>query len=268
MADSHGVSETKTDPRLVTDQFDLTGRRALVTGASRGLGRAIALGFAERGANVMAVARTPGDLEETARLGEAEAGSVCPYVADLSNPETIESIVAAGAEILGGLDILVNNAGADHDSPIEETKFETWRSVVDVNLDSCWLMCQAASDLLATGGGKVINVASMLGLVAVRNNSAYVASKHGLVGLTRALALEWARRDVQVNAIAPGFVETNMTRDALTDDRVGNWIRKRTPVGRWAQPDEIVGPAIFLASSASDFMTGQVLVVDGGWTAQ
>jgi NAD(P)-dependent dehydrogenase (short-subunit alcohol dehydrogenase family) len=130
-------------------------------------------------------------------------------------------------------------------------------------------MCRAASPHLREhGGGKVVNIASILGLYAVRNNSAYVAAKHGVVGVTQALALEWARRNVQVNAIAPGFVETAMVAENLANEHVARWITRNTPQGRWAQPEEMTGPAIFLASGASDFMTGQVLVVDGGWTAQ
>ncbi len=251
------------------DHFDLTGRRALVTGASRGIGRAIALGFAKRGADVLAVARSADQLEETVQQGASAPGKIELLVADLRTEPSIEKCVNAGVELLGGLDILVNNAADDHDSPVDETDLATWQRVFELNLQACFLMVKAASPHLREGdGGKVINMASMLGVVGVRNNSAYVAAKHGLIGLTRGLALEWARRNVQVNALAPGFVETQMTTDALQDEGISKWILSRTPAGRWAQPEEIVGPAVFLASPASDFMTGQVLVVDGGWTAQ
>jgi NAD(P)-dependent dehydrogenase (short-subunit alcohol dehydrogenase family) len=262
------MSETTTaGSTAASDLFDLSGRRALVTGASRGIGRAIAVGLAARGAEVLAVARSEEGLRETAEQAASGPGSVRIHAADLLDHDAIEGSVTAATEQLGGLDILVNNAADDHDSPIEKTDFETWRRIIDLNLQSCWLLCKAASAALRDGGGKVINVASMLGLVAVRNDTAYIAAKHGLVGLTRGLALEWARRDVQVNALAPGFVETDMM-SGLADEQLANWIRRNTPAGRWAQPEEMVGPVVFLASPASGFMTGQVLVVDGGWTAQ
>jgi NAD(P)-dependent dehydrogenase (short-subunit alcohol dehydrogenase family) len=256
-----------TDTAPGQDMFDLGGRRAVVTGASRGIGRAIAVAFAERGARVLAVARSEEGLRETASL--APAGQVKVHATDLREPAAIERSVEDAAERLGGIDILVNNAADDHDSPIEKTDLSVWQRVIELNLQSCWLLSRAASGhLRADGGGKVINVASILGLVAIRNDSAYIAAKHGLVGLTRALALEWARRDIQVNALAPGFVETAMMGENLGDETVVNWLRRNTPQGRWAQTDEMTGPAVFLASRASDFMTGQVLVVDGGWTAQ
>jgi NAD(P)-dependent dehydrogenase (short-subunit alcohol dehydrogenase family) len=248
--------------------FDLTGKRAVVTGASRGIGRAIAVGLAEHGAEVIAVARTVAGLEETVAAAAGAAGSVRAHAADLSRPETIESAVTQAVETLGGLDILVNNAATDHDSPIEETDLSTFQRVIELNLQSCWLLAKAASPhLSADGGGKVINVASTLGLVAMRDDSAYIAAKHGLVGVTKALAMEWGRRNVQVNALAPGMVETEMTRDGLAIEAVAKWAIRNTPLGRWAQPEEMVGAAVFLASPASDFVTGHVLLVDGGWTA-
>jgi NAD(P)-dependent dehydrogenase (short-subunit alcohol dehydrogenase family) len=261
------MSEATEDLVKGIQKFDLSGRRALVTGASRGIGRALAVGLAECGANVLAVARSTDGLEETARLAPEDGGTIETHTADLSDVDAIEATVAAAIERLGGIDILVNNAAADHDSPIEETSLDTFKTVVDLNLQSCWLLCKAASAALEEGGGKVINVASMLGTIAVRDNSAYIAAKHGLVGVTRALALEWGRRGIQINALAPGFVETDMMAQ-LSDEGVAKWVKSRTPMGRWSQPEEMVGPVVFLASSASDFVTGQVLVVDGGWTVQ
>ena len=261
-------SNTRTTASLPAEAFDLTGRRALVTGASRGIGRAIAVAFAQSGAEVLAVARSEDGLQETAALANGAAGRIDGYAADLQPPRAANECVAAAVEQLGGIDILVNNAAGDHDSPIEDTDLEVWQRILELNLQSCWLMARAASPHLQEGGGKLINVASILGLLAIRDNSAYVAAKHGLVGITRALALEWGRRDVQVNAIAPGFVETAMMNSLIEDEALAKWVRRNTPQGRWAQPDEIAWPAVFLASPASDFITGQVLVVDGGWTAQ
>jgi NAD(P)-dependent dehydrogenase (short-subunit alcohol dehydrogenase family) len=261
------MTDTEQAVDTSQDMFDLTGRRAIVTGASRGIGRAISVAFAERGARVLAVARSEDDLRETSSLGPD--GAIEVHATDLRDPAAIENSVQLAGERLGGIDILVNNAADDHDSAIEETDLSVWQRVLDLNLQSCWLLSRAASPYLREdGGGKVINIASMLGVIAVRNDSAYIAAKHGLVGLTRALALEWARRNIQVNAIAPGFVETAMTAVNMADERVAAWIRRNTPQGRWAQTDEMTGPAVFLASRASSFMTGQVLVVDGGWTAQ
>jgi NAD(P)-dependent dehydrogenase (short-subunit alcohol dehydrogenase family) len=252
-----------------TGLFDLTGKRAVVTGASRGIGRAITVGLAEHGAEVIAVARTVTGLDETVAAAAGAPGKVHALAADLSNADTIDSAITTAVDTLGGLDILVNNAATDHDSPIEETDLATFQRVIELNLQSCWLLAKAASPhLSADGGGKLINVASTLGLVAMRDDSAYIAAKHGLVGVTKALAIEWGRRNVQVNALAPGMVETEMTRDGLAIEAVAKWAIRNTPLGRWAQPEEMVGAAVFLASPASDFVTGHVLLVDGGWTAQ
>ena len=246
--------------------FDLTGRRAIVTGASRGIGREIALALARSGADVFITARSEDGLKETARLAEGAPGGVRIHPLDLRPPEACEECVAAATDALGGIDILVNNAAADHDSSIEDTDLSVFQRVIDVNLRSCWLLMKAASSQLQDGGGKVINVASGLGLVAIRDNSAYIAAKHGLVGVTQAIALEWARQGVQVNAIAPGFVETEMVD--VGNEALAKWIRRQTPMGRWAQPEEMAWPVVFLASSAADYVTGHTLVVDGGILAQ
>ncbi len=258
-----GMNSTSTPHAL----FDLTGKRVLVTGASRGIGQAIAVGMARQGANVIGAARSEEGLKETAALIDGAAGSFEPYAVDLRAPADIEACVKSVADKLGGLDILVNNAADDHDSRIEDTSLETFQRVVELNLQSCWVLTRAASPYLKEGGGKVINIASVLGLVAIRDDSAYIAAKHGLVGLTRAVALEWARKNVQVNAICPGYAETAMLPQ-LDNEEVQQYVRKQVPMGRWSQPEEYVGPAIFLASDASNYMTGQILVVDGGLTAQ
>ncbi|QSR24831.1 dehydrogenase [Nocardioides aromaticivorans] len=250
------------------DFFDLTGKRALVTGASRGIGRAIALAYVERGVHVVGAARSEDGLKETTSLAADGPGSFTAYAADLRSPSSIEGCVHDAAAALGGLDILVNNAADDHDSSIEDTSLEVYQRVLELNLQSCWIAVRAASPYLKEGGGKVLNIASILGLVAMRDDSAYVAAKHGLVGLTRAVALEWARSGVQVNAIAPGYVETAMLPDLEANEAVAKYIRRQIPMGRWSQPEEYAGPAVFLASGASDYLTGHVLVVDGGLTAQ
>ena len=253
-----------TDTRTI---FDLTGRRALVTGASRGIGRALAVALADAGADVLAVARTLEDLQATAAA--APSGRIRVLAADLSDPVAVRATVDAAVSELGGLDILVNNAGTTVAKAIEDTTEEEYSRILQLDLESCWLMCRAASPALkASGHASVINIASMLSTVASLEESAYIVAKHGLLGLTRALGIEWARAGVRVNAIGPGYVDTAMTTEGLVDDRYGAWVLRNTPQGRWASPEEMAGAAIFLASDASAYMTGQIIVVDGGWTAQ
>jgi NAD(P)-dependent dehydrogenase (short-subunit alcohol dehydrogenase family) len=248
--------------------FDIAGKRAVVSGASRGIGRAIAVALAQHGAHVLGVARSEDGLGETAELAKGASGSFDALSADLLSPDSIEACIAHSARQLGGIDILVNNAADDHDSSIEKTDLSVWRRVMDLNLQSGWLMMKAASPYLKDGGGSVINIASVLGLIAVRNDSAYIAAKHGLIGATRAIALEWARTGVRVNAIAPGYVQTAMLPDLEADQAAADYIRNDVPMGRWSQPEEYAGPTIFLASKASGYVTGQVLVVDGGVTVK
>jgi NAD(P)-dependent dehydrogenase (short-subunit alcohol dehydrogenase family) len=260
---------TVTETASRADTFDLTGRRAIVTGASRGIGRAIVLGFAARGAQVVAVARSEDDLQETRSLAADSAGSVFAVAADLrSSSDGPAQVVQRAVELIGGVDVLVNNAGYDNEQSLDDTTSEEWDKVIDLNVRSLFLMCQAASPYLKDGGGKVINIASMFGHVAAREEFAYVTSKHAVMGMTKALALEWARKDIQVNALCPGFVDTEMLARAMADEAAAKYLRRMTPLGRWAQPEEMVGPAVFLASAASDFMTGQALIVDGGYAAQ
>jgi NAD(P)-dependent dehydrogenase (short-subunit alcohol dehydrogenase family) len=261
------MTSSPTTDTLTASPLALSGRRAVVTGASRGIGRALAIGLAEHGADVLAVARSEADLAETVKLAGHAVGSVTAHTADLQDPAEIEAVVTRAVEVLGGIDILVNNAGTTQLGPIEECDLEGYQQVLTLNLQSCWLLCRAASEVLGEGSS-VINVASMLSVVASRSESAYIAAKHGLLGLTRALALEWARRGVRVNALGPGYVHTAMTDPGLVDDQYAAWVRRNTPMGRWAQPEEMVGPVVFLASPASSFVTGQVLVADGGWTAK
>jgi NAD(P)-dependent dehydrogenase (short-subunit alcohol dehydrogenase family) len=262
------MSETElaaTTPRL----FDLTGRRTIVTGASRGIGRAIAVGFAECGASVLGVARSEEGLEATASLAAAATGSFEAYPADLRDPEAIEATISHAVDKLGGIDVLVNNAADDSaDDVIEKVDLAGFQRVIELTLQSTWLMCRAASPHLAESEGKVVNMASMLGVIGMASDTPYIAAKHGVVGITRSLALEWARSNVQVNAIAPGFVRTEMTKALHEDERLTKWIERSTPLRRFAEPEEMVGTAVFLASPASDFITGQVILVDGGWTAQ
>lgn len=256
-------------PHSSADLFSLEGRSILVTGASQGLGRALSVGLARHGAQVVCVARNAKNLEETAELIRAQGGVAAVHATDLRTQSGASSAVAAAIERFGQLDVLVNNAADDHNSPIEDLSFEVWRRVIELNLDSCYRLCRTAGPHLKQHGcGKVINMISILAAVGVRDNSAYIAAKAGLLGFTRALALEWARQGVQVNAIGPGFFRTSMTRHLWEDEKASKWIVNRTPAGRWGEPNDLLGAAVFLSSSASDFVTGQALYVDGGWTVQ
>lgn len=249
--------------------FDLSRKRVLVTGASRGIGRAIAIGMGRYGADVFCVARDEGGLKATADEINALDRRADWFPADLTDEENVARAVDEMVERLGGVDIVVNNAGTEHYSPALETDTHQWDLVIQLNLRTPFLLCrEAGRHLVAQGSGKVINVVSVLGKVGDRNLAAYVASKSGLIGLTRALALEWAPHGIQVNALGPGFIATEMTADSFRNPRSREWVENRTPMHRWGDVEEVVGAAVFLASSASDFMTGQVVFVDGGWLAQ
>jgi NAD(P)-dependent dehydrogenase (short-subunit alcohol dehydrogenase family) len=253
----------------VSPLFDLRGRRIMVTGASRGIGRALAVGLAEHGADVYCVARDADKLAQTAEMITSGGGRAITHAASLRGEEAIRDTVNAMVAEMGGIEVLVNNAADDHDSMLEDTDLETWRRVLELNLDSCFLLCrEAAPHLQQSGRGKVINLASIMASVAMRGNGVYITGKAAIAGFTRALALEWARKGVQVNALAPGYIETDMTEPMWSNDRGRETIAKRTPIGRWGQPQDLVGAAVFLAGSASDFMTGQLLFVDGGFLIQ
>jgi 2-deoxy-D-gluconate 3-dehydrogenase len=246
--------------------FSLEGRSALVTGARSGIGRAIALGLAEAGARVALWGRT-GNLADTAR--EIPDGRLlCVVEADLADPDAVEG---ACSELLAQhrIDILVNNAGIIRRGPAIDSPRQDWDDVMAVNLDAVFLLSQRlARPMLERGSGKIINIASMLSFQGGVNVVAYTASKHAVAGLTRALANEWAGRGVQVNAIAPGYIGTDNTRVLVEDPGRYQAILDRIPAGRWGTPADLVGAAVFLASSASDYVNGHLLAVDGAWLSR
>ena len=245
--------------------FDLTGKRAIVTGAGRGLGEAIAIGLAEAGADVALVTnRTPAD--KTAARIEAMGRKAITIQADVGDRAQLPAIVQKTIEGLGGLDILVNNAGIIRRTPAVEHSYDDWQDVLDVNLNSVFVLCQlAGKHMIEQGSGKIINVASMLSFQGGITVPGYTSSKHAVAGLTKALANEWAAKGLQVNAIAPGYMSTDNT-EALREDPVRSvQILQRIPAGRWGTSEDLVGPAVFLASAASDYMNGHILAVDGGW---
>ncbi|MFB7817777.1 2-dehydro-3-deoxy-D-gluconate 5-dehydrogenase KduD [Paenibacillus chitinolyticus] len=245
--------------------FDLSGKKAVVTGAGRGLGAAIAIGLAEAGADVALVTnRTPAD-DVKARIEDLGRRAVT-IQADVSDRSLLSGVIGQALEGLGGLDILVNNAGIIRRTPAAEHDYQDWQDVLDVNLNSVFTLCQLAGrHMIAQGSGKIINVASMLSFQGGINVPGYTSSKHAVAGLTKALANEWASKGIQVNAIAPGYMSTDNT-EALRDDPVrSKQILERIPAARWGTSEDLVGPAVLLASRASDYMNGHILCVDGGW---
>lgn len=247
-------------------RIDLQGKTALVTGASRGIGRAIAIAYAEAGADVAVLARDAERLAEVATAVESAGARVIVLVADVTDREGVDLAVSSAIERLGHVDIVVNNAGGNRFSmPFVGIRFDGWQKTMTLNLDSTVHVCQAIGPhLLERGSGAVINVASVAGLAAVPLMSHYGAAKAAVLSLTRSLAVEWAHAGVRVNALVPGWVATDLTEFARANPDIGQSLMGRVPMGRWATPEEIAGPAVFLASDASSFMTGQELVVDGG----
>ena len=247
--------------------FDLSGRVAVVTGANTGIGQAIAVALAEAGADVACVGRTPAE-ETAARIGalgrRAEIVS-----ADLSTIEPVGRVVDETVARLGRLDILVNNAGIIRRADAVDFSEEDWDAVVDTNLKSVFFLCQAAGrHMIRAGGGRIINIASMLTFQGGIRVPSYTASKSGIGGLTKLLANEWAKHGITVNAIAPGYIATNNTAALQADETRNAAILDRIPAARWGDPSDLGGAAVFLASDAAAYIQGHILAVDGGWLAR
>ena len=248
--------------------FDLTGKRALVTGASRGIGRAIAVAYARSGADVAVLARNADLLAEVAgEISDLGRTSVVAP-ADVLDPEATRAAVSAAIDELGGLDILVNNAGGNSFSiPVAQMRTSGWEKTMRLNVDSILHITQEALPSLGDGGGSIINVSSVAGLRGAPTMAHYGAAKAALISLTQSLAIETAWMGVRVNALVPGWIDTDLTDFLRASDEAERGTLSRVPMQRWGRADEIAEPAVFLASSASSFMTGQVLVVDGGLSA-
>jgi len=253
----------------VLDLFSLDGKVALVTGASRGLGRAMAEGLAEAGADVAVNATNEAGLEPVVRRIRDLGRRALSVTGDLRDLGEVKRIVAAVEAEMGRIDILVNNAGVTKRTPAEEFAVDDWDRVVDVNLRSAFFLAQEVGKrMLKRRYGKIINMASLISFSGGLHITAYAASKGGILQVTKALANEWAGKGINVNAIAPGYFETDLTRPLMEDEKRRGEIDARIPAGRWGRPEDLVGTVVFLASDASSYIHGTVIVVDGGWLAR
>ncbi len=261
------VSVSDSPSPALTARFSLQGKTAWITGAGRGLGRALAIGLAGAGARLAITSRDEAGLVALAK--ELAPSEVLVAPGSVSDAPAMAAVAARVARELGGPDVLVNMAGI---SPTvrrsEELDDQAWRQILEVNLSGTFYCCrEAAKYMIAAGGGVIINVSSVYGSTGAARMAAYGASKGAVENLTRSLAIEWASQGVRVNCLAPGYIRTDLTR-AYLDSRLGAEVRARIPMGQPGEPDDIVGAALFLASDASSYVTGAIIPIDGGWTAQ
>lgn len=249
--------------------FSLKNKNVLITGASRGLGQGMAIALAKAGAFVICCSSSPGGTEKTIKMIEEKGGKATGLHADLSKREEVRKMYESALEKCGHIDILVNNGGTIARYPATDFPLDEWDRVIEVNLTSAFYLSQLVSkNMIENGGGKIINTASMLSYSGGITVPSYTASKHGIAGVTKALANEWAQHNIQVNAIAPGYFRTDNTQK-LQDDPVRNEaITNRIPAGRWGNPEDLGGAVVFLASPASDYVNGTIINVDGGWMAR
>lgn len=250
---------------MAVNLFDLTGSTALVTGSSRGLGRAIAEGLGEAGAKLVVNGRAGANLSKAAEELRVAGHTVHEAAFDVTDEaairETFERFDAEGIEI----DILVNNAGVQHRQPMVELALSDWQRVIDTNLTSAFLVGrEAARRMIPRGRGKIVNIGSLTSELARATVTPYTVAKGGIKMLTRGMAAEWAISGIQANAIGPGYMLTDMNEALVNDPKFDAWVKMRTPSGRWGKPEELIGTAVFLASRASDYVNGQIIYVDGG----
>jgi 2-deoxy-D-gluconate 3-dehydrogenase len=251
---------------MILDNFKLDGKIALVTGASSGLGQAIAIALAEAGADVAAHCHTAGKADETCAEIQKLSRRSIPVTGDMADKSAPSRMMEEVISEFGRIDILINNAGTIRRTPAVDYSEEDWSAVIEVNLSSVFRLSQAAGKrMVEQGSGKIVNIASLLSFQGGITVPAYTASKSGVAGLTKALANEWAKSGVNVNAIAPGYMETNNTVALRADENRNRQILERIPAARWGEPKDLAGAAVFLSSAASDYMHGHILVVDGGW---
>jgi 2-deoxy-D-gluconate 3-dehydrogenase len=251
---------------MVLEKFSLKGKTAIVIGASRGLGQGMALALAEAGADLALVARTVSSLEELAEEVKALNRKCLILPNDISKPSEIQIIVKRVIEAFGKIDILINSQGTQVRKPALEMTEKDWDDLMSVNLKSVFFSCQTVGrEMAKQGRGKIINVASLTSVIGLPNISIYGASKGGVAQLTKALAVEWASRHINVNAVLPGYYKTALTEDLFKNEERAKWVLSRIPMGRTGLPEDLVGTVVFLSSEASDYITGQIIPVDGGW---
>ncbi|MEO8753875.1 MAG: glucose 1-dehydrogenase [Casimicrobiaceae bacterium] len=249
----------------VVNLFDLSGRRALVTGASRGIGYAIATALAAAGAHIVINGRDSTTLNESAERLRATGARIAVSAFDVTDPSQVNASVEAIESEIGPIDVLVNNAGIQRRAPLEEFTDADWRDVMACNLDSVFYVSRAvARHMIARGRGKIINIGSVQCELARPTIAPYTASKGAVKNLTRGMCADWAKHGLQINAIGPGYFDTPLNKALVENPEFDGWLRKRTPAGRWGRLEDLHGAAVFLASGASDFVNGQVLYVDGG----
>lgn len=259
-----GNKEALAIGSIGTEMFSLKGKTVLITGASRGLGKGMAVGMAQAGADIIGAGIS--DMTETQQEVEQTGQSFYPIKMDLSDETKRTHLIEQALALTCKIDVLVNNSGIIRRSPAEEYSLRDWRDVLDLNIDAVFQLSTAAGKhMIARGSGKIINIASMLSFQGGIKVPAYTASKHAVAGLTKALANEWSSKGVCVNAIAPGYMATDNTEALRNDEERSQFIESRIPIGRWGLPEDLAGPAIFLASDASNYVSGHILAVDGGW---
>lgn len=254
---------------MILEKFKLDGKVALVTGASGGLGQAMAIALAEAGADVAVHCRTKNGSVETCKKIEQIGRKTAEICGDMFDKDAPKRIVEETIKKFGRIDILINNAGMIRRTPAVDFSEEDWSTVLEVNLSSVFRLSQAAArKMIEQGGGKIVNIASLLSFQGGITVPAYTTSKSGVAGLTKAFANEWAKFNVNVNAIAPGYMATNNTAALRADETRNRQILERIPAGRWGDAEDLAGAVVFLSSSSSDYLQGHILVVDGGWMAR
>ena len=250
--------------------INIKGKTAIVTGSTKGIGRGIANAMAEYGANVVVVSRHQNDCDAVSEELKSKYGvSSIGVAADLTKKEDIDTLVKKTLTAFGRIDILVNNAGSAITKRAEDLTEEDWHRVINLDMNSVFFCSQAVGrQMIAQKGGKIINIASMLGLIADKQVLPYVVAKGGVMQMTKGLALEWAKHNIQVNAICPGYIITEMNKAELTNDKIAGGLLRKTVMRRFGQVEEVAEAAVFLASDASSYMTGTHMLIDGGWCAE